>query len=78
MFRTLSLVAMRQEHRQRAQAAPLRLAGADELVDDHLRAVGKVAELRFPDHQRVRVCGRIAVFESHNRLFGQQGIDDTK
>ena len=34
-------------------AQPLRFAGADELVDDDLRAVGEVAELGLPDHQRV-------------------------
>jgi hypothetical protein len=42
---------VRQQHHQTAHPAPLLLAGADELVDHHLRAVGEVAELRFPDGQ---------------------------
>jgi hypothetical protein len=29
----------------------LSLAADDELVDDHLRAVGEVAELRLPQHE---------------------------
>ena len=36
----------------------------NELVYDDLGAVGKVAELCFPDHQRVGVGGGIAVFGS--------------
>jgi hypothetical protein len=43
-----------QQHHQTAHTAPLLLAGADELVDNDLRAVGEVAELRFPDGQGAR------------------------
>ena len=48
MLRALAFVAVRQEQRQAAQAVPLRFAGADELVDDDLRAVGEIAELALP------------------------------
>jgi hypothetical protein len=41
----LALVAVRQQHHEAADAAPLRFAGGDELVDDDLCAVGEVAEL---------------------------------
>ena len=58
------------------RAAPLGLAGADELVDDHLGAVGEVAELAFPDHQAVGVGGRVAVLEAEHGLFRQQRVDD--
>ena len=48
MLRPLPFVAVRQEQREPADAAPLGLARADELVDDHLRAVREVAELALP------------------------------
>src|ERR1700742_4061568 len=47
----LALIAMRQEQSEAGYAAPLSFARADELVDDDLRAVGKIAELTFPDRQ---------------------------
>src|SRR3546814_9158094 len=59
-----------------AQAIPLGLARADELVDHHLRAVGEVAELAFPDVERVRVGGGVAVFERHHRFLAEQRVDD--
>ena len=49
VLRALAFVAVRQEQREAAEPAPLRLARGDELVDHDLRAVGEVAELRFPD-----------------------------
>ena len=52
MLRALAFVAVRQEQREAAQAAPLGLARSDELVDDDLRAVDEVAELGFPDDER--------------------------
>jgi hypothetical protein len=55
-------VAVRQQQHEAAHALPLLLAGGDELVDDDLRAVGEIAELRFPQRQRDsgrRRCSRI-------------------
>ena len=51
MLRPLSFIAVRQQHHQTAHTAPLLLTGGDELVDNHLRTVGEVTELRFPDSQ---------------------------
>ena len=50
----LALVAMGQQHDQARHAQPLGFARDDELVDDDLGAVGEVAELRLPEHQRAR------------------------
>ena len=47
-----------------------------ELVDDDLRAVGEIAELRLPDHQRLRVGEAVAVFEADHRGFRQRAVDD--
>ena len=72
----LAFVAVRQEQREPAQAAPLGFARGNELVDHDLGAVAEVAELRLPDHQRVRVGGGVAVLEGHHRLFRQQRVVD--
>ena len=68
VLRALAFVAVRQEQRQAAQAAPLGFAGGQELVDHDLRAVGEVAELRFPDVQRVGIGGGVAVLEAPSPL----------
>src|SRR5256885_7113116 len=51
--------------------SPLDLARGDELVDHDLSAVGEVAELRFPDHQRVGRGAGEAVLEAQHRLLGR-------
>ena len=76
MLRPLPFEAVRQQHHQAAGAQPLGLARGDELVDDHLRAVGEIAELRFPQHQRLRVGDRIAIFEAEHAEFGQRAVAD--
>src|SRR5690242_18727633 len=48
MFGPLSLEPVWQQHHQTARLSPLGLSTGDELVDHDLRAVGEVAELRFP------------------------------
>src|SRR3984957_8821596 len=75
MLRSLALITVRQQQRQPAQPAPLGLAGGDELVDYHLRAVDEIPELRFPDHQIVRAGRGIAVLEADHRFFGQYRVD---
>src|SRR5262249_18163687 len=55
MLRPLSLETVRQEQRESREALPLVFRGGDELVDDHLRTVYEVAELRLPRHQGVGI-----------------------
>lgn len=55
MLRSHSLVAVRQQKHQSRLANPLLLTGRDELVDDALRVIVEVTELRLPDDQRLRV-----------------------
>jgi hypothetical protein len=78
VLRPLALVAVWQQHGQAAEALPLVLTAGDELVDHHLRAIGKVAELRLPDHQTRGRGGRIAVFKGQHCLLGQEGIVNHK
>ena len=70
----LTFITVWQQHGQTAQTAPLVLAAGDELVDHHLGTVGEVAELGFPDHQRIRRGGRVTVFERQYGFFGQERI----
>ncbi len=72
---SLALVAVRQEHHQPAVALPLRFAGGDELVDDDLGAVGEIAELRLPQHQRVGGVQREAPLEAQHCRLGEQAVD---
>ena len=70
----LALVAVRQQQHHVGELAPLGLAGADELVDDRLRAVDEVAELGLPQHQCVRVADRVAVLEAHRGELRQRRV----
>src|SRR5581483_4355849 len=45
MLRTLAFVTVWQQQHQPREQVPLELAGDDELVDDRLRHVSKIAEL---------------------------------
>ena len=76
MLRPLAFIAVRQQADEARQAQPLALARAQELVEQHLRAVGEVAELGFPHDQRVRLGERVAVFEAEHGLFRQHRVDD--
>ena len=59
-----------------AALAPLVLGRDDELVDDRLRAVAEVAELRFPAHERVVVGDRVAVLEAERGELGEHRVVD--
>ena len=78
VVRTLALVAVRQQQRDAGALAPLLLAGGDELVDDRLRAVGEVAELGLPEHERVGARHRVAVLEAHRGVLRQQRVVDVE
>ena len=74
MLRPLPFIAVRQQADEAGHAQPFAFARRDELVEHHLRAVGEVAELRFPQRQRVRLGGRIAVFEAEHGLFREHRV----
>src|SRR3546814_18935992 len=66
---------MRQKQQEAVGTQPLGLAGGDELIDHDLRAVGDIAELGFPEHQRFGIGERIAVFETEHAIFGERRIE---
>ena len=70
----LPLVAVRQEQCQPRKPPPLVFGRGDELIDDHLRIVREVAELRLPEHERLRVVAAVAVLEPEDRRFGQRRV----
>jgi len=55
---------VRQRDDQTTLHAPLVFTAGDVVVGDDLRAVGEVAELRFPDEQGVWVGRRVAILEA--------------
>ena len=75
VFRTLAFVAVREKHDETARLTPLGFGRGDELVDHDLRTVGEVAELGFPDDERVRSFERVAVVEAEDGIFRERGID---
>ena len=78
MFRSLSFIAVRQQKNQTAKTSPFDFAGADELIYHDLGAVGKVAELSFPEHQRIGSSRGIAVFETEHCVLRQHRVDHSK
>lgn len=74
MVGTLTLVAVRQQQHHVGELAPLGLTGGDELVDDRLRAVDEVTELRLPQHQCVGVAQGVAVLEADRGVLAQRRV----
>ncbi len=68
--------AVRQQQDDARALPPLGLARGDELVDDQLRAVDEVAELRLPQHQRVGAGHRVAVLEADRGVLAEQRVVD--
>ena len=76
VLRPLAFMAVRQQQHQPAQQVPLILTGRDELIDDDLRSVGEIAELRLPRDQRLGIVARESVLKSHYRRFRQLRVVD--
>jgi len=62
VFRALAFIAVRKQQHQATGEPPFVFAGAEELIDDDLRAVHEIPELRFPEHQRFGIVARKPVF----------------
>ena len=75
MLRAVALVPVRQQQCQPGGLAPLGEPRDEELVDDDLCAVDEVAELRFPEDERLRCGHRVAVLEPERRVFGERRVE---
>ena len=71
---TVALVAVRQQDRQPRGLAPLGASRDDELVDHDLGAVGEVAVLGLPEHQRLLGARRVAVLEAERRRLRERAV----
>ena len=60
---------------QAARLSPLLFAAGNELVDHDLRAVGEIAELRFPDHQRQRLGHAVAELEAQHGVLAERAVE---
>ena len=78
VLRPLPLVTVRQQQDQPREQSPLVFARGDELIDINLRAVGEISELRFPQHQRLRIIAAVAIFETHHRGFRERRVVNFK
>src|SRR5215467_9598461 len=76
VLRALALKAVRQKQDDARRQIPFVLARADELIDDHLRAVDEVAKLRLPQHQRFGIVPAEPVLEAETSRFRERGIVD--
>jgi len=70
----LSFVSVRQEHDQSGVLTPLLLGAGDELIDDNLRAIDEVTELRFPHYERIRIGDGVPIFKSKDAVFGEERV----
>ena len=61
---SLSFVPVGEQEDQIARLAPLRFRAGDEIIDDHLGAVGEIAELSLPYHERQRIGSAVAELEA--------------
>ena len=67
---------MRKEHHQPSHAQPFGLTRCDELVNDHLCSIGKVAELSFPEDECMRLSLRVSILKPQNAELRQGAIDN--
>src|SRR6185503_7062390 len=74
MLRSLSFVAVRQEHHESRSLFPLVFRRSDVLIDDGLRAVSKITKLRFPQNERVLRNDCVAVLESQHTFFRKRTV----
>jgi hypothetical protein len=72
VLRPVALVAVWEHQREPRRLPPLRAARDDELVDDYLRAVDEVPELRLPEDQCVGGGNGVAVLEPECCVLGER------
>ena len=70
----LTLVAVRQQQDEPVGLTPLVLGGDEVLVDDDLRAVDEISELRLPKNQGVAIGSAVPVLETESGVFAEQRV----
>ena len=72
MLGALAFVAVWQKQDDAAGPLPFRFRRDDKLIDDGLRAISEIAELRFPQAQHFWVIERVTVVEPKNGGLGKR------
>src|SRR5690349_13304819 len=76
MFRAGALEAVGQQEHEAAELLPFVFAARDELIDDRLRDVPEITELRLPQDEAPGAIEAEAVFETEHAGFAQGAVDD--
>lgn len=72
MFGTLTVIAVRKRADKTRALKPFDFTRSNELVNDALGVVGKVAELSFPHHKRIRRGQGVAILEAKSTELGER------
>src|SRR4051812_20347573 len=76
VFGTLSFETMREQQHNAAEPIPFVLGTRQKLIDEHLRSVHEIAELRLPTNQTVRAVEAVAVVKPKHPVLGKRAVDD--
>ena len=76
VLRPLALVTVRKQQDEPREQSPLVFARSDELIEDHLRPVGEITKLRFPQHQGLGIIAAVTILEPDDRGFGERRIEN--
>src|SRR5205823_6980969 len=74
MFRAAALIGVGKKKGEPRRLTPFGKSRDDELVDDDLRAIREIAELRLPADQCIRCIGTVAVLEPERRILRQWAV----
>jgi len=77
VLRALAFITVRQEQHQAGEQVPLGFTGHYELINDGLRNIGEVAELRLPQHQHLREIAAVAIFKTQDSGLRKRRIVNT-
>src|SRR5438876_650334 len=69
MLRPAPFEAVGQEQHYSAQTPPFVFRAGDELIDDHLRGIPEIAELRLPCDQALRTVEAVTVLKAEHARF---------
>ena len=78
MLWSLAFITVRQKQNESSGTVPFHFSAGHKLIEDHLSAVGKIAELRLPDHECIGISLGISQLKSHNCIFRQRTIANFK
>src|SRR5688572_8008168 len=76
MLRPLSFITVREVKHEAAEPVPFVFAGRNKLIDNDLRCIQEVAELRFPNNEGIGVIEAITEFKAKHPRLAERAIID--